>query len=113
MDALLGASALGDIGRYFPDSDPRYKGISSMILLRHVAELLVRHRFRVGNIDSTLVLDAPRIAPYVENMRGNIAGVLNIPASRVSVKATSQEGLGFVGAGEGIIAYAVALLFGE
>jgi 2-C-methyl-D-erythritol 2,4-cyclodiphosphate synthase len=113
MDALLGASALGDIGKHFPNTDPRYKDSSSLLLLRQVGELLARHRFRIGNIDSTVVLDAPKIAPHVENMRANMAEVLHIPVSKISVKATTQEGLGFVGAGQGIIAYAVAVLFEE
>jgi 2-C-methyl-D-erythritol 2,4-cyclodiphosphate synthase len=113
MDALLGAGTLGDLGKHFPDTDPRYRGISSMLLLKHVGELLVRHRFRVGNVDSTVVLESPRIAPFADAMRENIAGVLDIPISRVSIKATSQEGLGFVGSGAGVAAFAVAVLYGD
>ncbi len=111
MDALLGAVGLGDIGRHFPNTDPRFQGNSSLILLGHVAELLTKHRFRVGNIDSTLVLEEPKIAPFVEDMRKNIATVLKIDPSCVSVKATTQEGMGAIGAGEGVAAHAVALLF--
>ena len=110
MDALLGAAALGDIGKHFPNTDPRFHGNSSLILLGHVAELLTRHRFEVGNIDSTLVLEEPRIAPFVEDMRKNISTVLKIGPERVSVKATTQERLGAIGAGEGVAAHAVALL---
>ena len=110
MDALLGAAALGDIGRHFPNTDPRFKDNSSLVLLGHVAELLTRHRFRVGNIDSTLVLEEPRIAPFVDEMRRNIATVLKVDISCVSVKATTQEGMGEIGAGEGVAAHAIALL---
>jgi 2-C-methyl-D-erythritol 2,4-cyclodiphosphate synthase len=110
MDALLGASGLGDIGKHFPDTDPRYKGISSLLLLRHVGELLVQHRFTIVNIDSTVVLEHPRIAPHIPAMQSAIAGVLGISPGQISVKATSQEGLGFVGSGEGAAAHAVACL---
>jgi 2-C-methyl-D-erythritol 2,4-cyclodiphosphate synthase len=111
MDALLGAAGLGDIGRHFPNTDPRFKDNASMILLGHVAELVTRHRYRVGNIDSTLVLEEPKIAPFVDEMRKNIATVLKIDPSAVSVKATTQERIGAIGAGEGVAAHAVALLF--
>jgi 2-C-methyl-D-erythritol 2,4-cyclodiphosphate synthase len=111
MDALLGAAALGDIGRHFPNTDPRFQGNSSLVLLAHVAELLAKHRYKVGNIDSTLVLEEPTIAPFVDDMRKNIATALNIDSSSVSVKATTQERLGSIGAGEGVAAHAVALLF--
>jgi 2-C-methyl-D-erythritol 2,4-cyclodiphosphate synthase len=109
-DALLGAAALGDIGKHFPNTDPRFKGISSLILLRHVADLLAGHRFAVGNIDATVVLESPKIAPYVDLMRQNIADALRIPLQQVSVKATTHESLGFVGAGDGAAAHAVALI---
>ena len=109
-DALLGAAALGDIGRHFPNTDPRYKGISSLILLGHVADLIRKHRFAVVNADITLLLEAPKIAPHVEQMRGAIASALDITPEQVSVKATTGEGMGFVGTGEGAAAYAAVLL---
>lgn len=109
-DALLGAAALGDIGKHFPNTDPRFKGISSLTLLRHVADLLAGHLFAVGNIDATVVLESPQIAPYVDLMRQNIAEALRIPVGQVSVKATTHESLGFIGAGDGAAAHAVALI---
>jgi len=109
-DALLGAAALGDIGRHFPSTDPRYKGISSLILLGHVADLIRKHRFAIVNADITLLLEEPRIAPHVERMRGVIARALDIAPDQVSVKATTGEGMGFVGTGEGAAAYAAVLL---
>ena len=109
-DALLGAAALGDIGRHFPNTDPRYRGISSLILLRHVGDLLAQHRCTVVNIDATVVLEAPKIAPYADLMRQNIADALKIAIERISIKATTHEGLGFVGGGDGAVAHAVALL---
>jgi 2-C-methyl-D-erythritol 2,4-cyclodiphosphate synthase len=109
-DALLGAAALGDIGTHFPDTDPRFKGISSIILLRQVADLLAGHLFAVGNIDATVVLESPHIAPYVEQMRQNIAEALRVPIQQISVKATTHESLGFIGAGDGAAAHAVALI---
>lgn len=109
-DALLGAAALGDIGRHFPDSDPKYKGIDSRELLRHVAALVGERGFRVANIDGTIIAEAPRMAPHVAKMVANIASDLGIDASRVNVKATTTEGLGFTGRGEGIAANAVCLL---
>ncbi|MCM8901530.1 2-C-methyl-D-erythritol 2,4-cyclodiphosphate synthase [Caldicoprobacter algeriensis] len=110
MDALLGAAAMGDIGKLFPDTDERYRGISSLVLLRSVGELIAQRSYRIENIDSVVVAQRPRIAPYIEQMRENIARELNIQPDRVSVKATTTEGLGFIGAGDGIAAYAVALL---
>ena len=107
-DALLGAAALGDIGKHFPDTDPRYRGISSLLLLQHVADLLTQHRFAVVNIDATVVLERPKIAPYVDAMREHIGRVLKIPVEQVSIKATTQEGLGFIGEGRGAAAYAVS-----
>ena len=110
MDALLGAAALGDIGKLFPDSDPRYRGIDSRKLLRRVAVLLEREGYAVGNVDMTLVAQRPKVAPYIEAMRANIAADLGASITRVSVKATTEEGLGFTGSGEGMAAHAVALL---
>ncbi len=109
-DSLLGAAALGDIGKHFPNTDPRYKGISSVILLKHVADLLVQHRFSVVNIDATVVMEKPKIAPYVELMRQNIADALKISMQQISIKATTHEGLGFVGTEQGAAAHAVAMI---
>lgn len=109
-DALLGAAALGDIGKHFPDSDPAYKGISSMILLEKVGELLERKGFLIENIDATIIAQAPKMRPYIDAMRENIANVLGLDVEHVNVKATTEEGLGFTGAGEGISAQAVCLL---
>ncbi len=106
-DALLGAAALGDIGKHFPDTDPRYKGIASLLLLKHVSDLLIQHRLSVVNVDATVVLERPKIAHYVDSMRENIGGVLKIPIAQVSIKATTHEGLGFIGEGRGAVAYAV------
>lgn len=110
MDALLGAAALGDIGHLFPDSDERYKGADSRALLREVKAVLDRNGFSVGNVDMTLVAQRPKIAPYLEQMRRNIAADLNVPVDAVSVKATTEEGLGFTGDGSGMSAYASALI---
>lgn len=110
MDALLGAAALGDIGRHFPDTDPACKGISSMKLLAHVAALLEKNLFLVENIDATIIAQAPKMQPHIEQMRENIAGALGIELSQVNVKATTEEGLGFTGSGDGISAQAVCLL---
>lgn len=109
-DALLGAAALGDIGKHFPDTDERYKGINSLKLLNHVLELLLKNGFTVGNVDSTLVLEKPKIASYVDTMRKNIATALRISVDAVSVKATTNEKLGSIGAGEGAAAYAVTII---
>lgn len=110
MDALLGAAALGDIGLHFPDSDPAYKGISSLKLLEKVGEMLAEHGFLVENIDSTIIAQAPKMRPYINDMRENIARSLGLDAEHVNVKATTEEGLGFTGSGEGIAAQAVCLL---
>lgn len=110
MDALLGAAALGDIGRHFPDSDPAYKGISSVKLLEQVAALLSENLFFVENIDATIIAQAPKMRPHIDRMRENIAKALGIEVSQVNVKATTEEGLGFSGRGEGISAQAVCLL---
>lgn len=110
MDALLGAAALGDIGKHFPDSNPEFKGISSVILLKKVGNLLEGKGFLVENIDATIVAQAPKLRPYIDTMRENIAEALEMDISCVSVKATTEEGLGFTGAGEGIVAQAVCML---
>lgn len=110
MDALLGAAALGDIGKHFPDTDPAYKGISSMNLLERVGRLLEEHLFLIENIDATIIAQAPKMRPYIDTMRQNIAGALQIEVSQVNVKATTEEGLGFTGNGEGISAQAICML---
>lgn len=107
-DALLGAVALGDIGKHFPDSDPRFKDISSLVLLKHVRTLLDQEHVGIGNIDTTVVLQQPKISPYIGRMRENIAASLGIRLDQISIKATTSEQLGFVGLGEGATAYAVA-----
>ena len=110
MDALLGAAALGDIGKHFPDSNEKYKGISSLELLREVKKLLDEELFIVENIDATIIAQRPKMAPYLQEMRANIAEILQIDISQVNVKATTEEGLGFTGSGEGIASQAVCLL---
>ena len=109
-DALLGAAALGDIGLHFPDSDPAYKGADSLQLLARVGELLREHFFLISNVDATVIAQAPKMRPHIDAMRNNIAAALQIDVSQVSVKATTEEGLGFTGSGEGIAAQAVALI---
>lgn len=109
-DALLGAASLGDIGTHFPNTDDAYKDIPSLTLLRQVGELIKHANFRVVNIDSIVVLQQPKIAPYVQQMRANIADALQLDVGQISVKATTTEGLGFTGISEGIAAYAIALL---
>lgn len=113
MDALLGAAAMGDIGKHFPDTEEAYRGISSIALLEHVAGLLKENGYSVGNIDSVIVAQRPKMAPHIENMRKNIARALSIELSQISVKATTEEGLGFTGAGEGISSHAVCILANE
>ena len=110
MDALLGAAALGDIGKHFPDTDPKYKGISSVILLEHVGELLNQNLFFIENIDATIIAQAPKMRPHIDTMRANIAKALRIDISQINVKATTEEGLGFTGNGEGISSQAICLL---
>ena len=110
MDALLGAAALGDIGKHFPDTDDRYKGISSIKLLHHVGELLRENDFKIGNIDATIICQKPKLAPFRDEMVKNVAKALNIEESRVCIKATTEEGLGFTGEGLGISSQAIALL---
>ena len=109
-DALLGAAALGDIGKHFPDTDPAYKGISSLILLRKVGELLEEKGFLIENIDATIIAQAPKMRPYIDTMRENIAQALGIMVEQVNVKATTEEGLGFTGSGEGISSQAICML---
>ncbi len=110
MDALLGAAALGDIGQHFPDSDERYKGISSIALLKEVGKILQENGYMIENIDSTVIAQRPKLLPYRPQMAENIAAALGIEKEQVSVKATTEEGLGFTGTGEGISAQAIALL---
>lgn len=109
-DALLGAAALGDVGRRFPDSDPKYKGISSVLLLIEVGKLLATMQCNINNIDATIIAQKPRLAPYIEQMRRNIASALGMGIGAVSIKATTEEGLGFSGREEGIAATAVAVI---
>ncbi len=110
MDALLGAAALGDIGKHFPDTDLQYKGASSMKLLEHVGKLIEDKLYVIENIDATIIAQRPKMAPYIEEMRRNIASALHLEADQINVKATTEEGLGFTGTGEGISAQAVACL---
>lgn len=109
-DALLGAAALGDIGAHFPDTDPKYSGIDSMLLLSETARLIVSAGYSVLNIDATVIAQKPKMAPFIEEMRANIAKVLSVDINQVNVKATTEEGLGFTGEGLGIAAHAVCLL---
>ena len=110
MDALLGAAALGDIGKLFPDTDPAYKGADSIALLQEVGRVLARAGWAAGNIDATLLAQRPKLAPYIDEMRGNIADACRVDIAQVSVKATTEEGLGFTGTGAGMAAHAVALI---
>lgn len=110
MDALLGAAALGDIGKHFPDTDPEYEGASSVKLLERVGELLLENRFLIENIDATIIAQAPKMRPHIDAMRENIAKALGIEVSQVNVKATTEEGLGFTGSGEGISSQAICML---
>lgn len=110
IDSLLGAAALGDIGTHFPDSSPAYKGIDSTVLCRRTLELLKADGYKVVNIDATVIAQAPRLSPYIPQMRAGIAALLEIDPSAVSIKATTEEGLGFTGDGSGIAAHAVCLI---
>lgn len=110
MDALLGAAALGDIGKHFPDTDPAYEGASSIELLKKVGELLEQAGFAVGNIDATIIAQKPKMLPHILAMKKNIADALAIEESQINVKATTEEGLGFTGSGEGISSQAICLL---
>ena len=112
MDALLGAAALGDIGKHFPDTDPQYKGISSVELLKHVAKLLDENNYVIENIDATVIAQRPKLRPYMEEMTKNIAGALGIEENRLNLKATTEEGLGFTGTGEGMASQAICSLVG-
>ncbi|MBE5958329.1 MAG: 2-C-methyl-D-erythritol 2,4-cyclodiphosphate synthase [Lachnospiraceae bacterium] len=110
MDALLGAAALGDIGKLFPDTDPQYKGISSIKLLQYVGEVIKNNNYEIGNIDATIIAQRPKIAPYREEMVKNVAMALGIGEDKVGIKATTEEGLGFTGEEKGISSQAIALL---
>ena len=110
MDALLGAAALGDIGTHFPDTDERYRGISSVRLLAYVDQLLEENGYSVGNIDATIIAQRPKMAPYIQKIRENIANTLGLELNQVNIKATTEEGLGFTGSGDGISAQSVCIL---
>ena len=110
MDALLGAAALGDIGTHFPDTDERYRGISSVRLLAYVDQLLEENGYSVGNIDATIIAQRPKMAPYIQKIRENIANTLGLELNQVNIKATTEEGLGFTGSGEGISSQAICLV---
>ena len=110
MDSLLGASALGDIGKHFPDTDEKFKGISSMKLLEEVGKLLLSNGYSINNIDSSIIAQKPKMAPFIQQMRENIANALNIDLMQINVKATTEEGLGFTGNGEGISSQSICLL---
>ena len=112
-DALLGAAALGDIGRHFPDTAAEYEGADSLVLLGRVREIIAAKGWRVGNVDATVIAQRPKLAPYIDEMRKNIASALGVDVSRVSVKATTEEKLGFTGEGLGVSAQAAALIFTE
>ena len=111
MYSLLGASALGDIGKHFPDTDPKYKGISSIALLKEVGKLLYENGYKISNIDSTIIAQKPKMAPHIQLMRKNIANALNIDIDQINVKATTEEGLGFTGEGLGISSQSICLLY--
>ena len=111
MDALLGAAALGDIGKHFPDTDPAYKGISSILLLEHVTKLLKEHHYEIGNIDATIIAQKPKMAPHIPQMKENIAKALHMEPDCLNIKATTEEKLGFTGREEGIASQAVCLLY--
>ena len=111
MDSLLGASALGDIGKHFPDTDPKYKGLSSIALLKEVGKLLYENGYKISNIDSTIIAQKPKMAPHIQLMRKNIANALNIDIDQINVKATTEEGLGFTGEELGISSQSICLLY--
>ena len=113
IDALLGAAALGDIGRYFPPGDPQYKGISSLVLLKIIRDELTKQGWQIANVDATIVLEMPRLSGFIDRIRQQLSQMMGIDISRVSVKATTSEHLGFAGRGEGIAVYAVALIEGS
>lgn len=113
MDALLGAAALGDIGTHFPDKDPAYRGADSLVLLKKVGDLLKENAYNIGNIDATIIAQHPKLATFLPKMRKRIADTLDISIEQVSIKATTEEGLGFTGIGEGIAAQAICLIFSD
>lgn len=113
MDSLLGAAALGDIGKHFPDTDPRYKGISSISLLKEVGKLIYEKGYEISNIDATIIAQKPKMSPYISDMRENIANALNIDKDQINVKATTEEGLGFTGEGKGISSQSICLLYSK
>jgi 2-C-methyl-D-erythritol 2,4-cyclodiphosphate synthase len=110
MDALLGAASLGDIGKHFPDTDPKYKDISSIVLLKHVGSLINEKKYLIENIDATIIAQRPKMAPYIPSMVKNIASALDLPIDKINIKATTEEGLGFTGRQEGISSNAICLL---
>ena len=110
IESIIGAMGLGDIGKHFPDTDPQYKGISSMLLLQHTYDMMKQNGYTIGNIDSLILCEEPKMAPHIPEMRENIAKALGIEISQLNIKATTEEGLGFTGRGEGIAAQAVCLL---
>lgn len=110
MDSLLGAAALGDIGKHFPDTDPKYKGANSIKLLEFVGELIYKNNYKISNIDATIIAQKPKMAPHIATMRENIAKALNININQINVKATTEEGLGFTGSGKGISSQSICLL---
>ena len=110
MDALLGAAALGDIGKHFPDTDPAYKGADSLKLLEHVGKILDEHLYMIENIDATIIAQRPKMAPHIQTMRENVAHVLGIDVEQINIKATTEEGLGFTGNGEGISSQAICAI---
>lgn len=109
-DALLGAAALGDLGKHFPDTEPAYANFSSLLLLREINNLLLKNQWRIVNIDSTIIIEKPKMAPHIETMRKNIAACLQIEVGAISVKATTSEGMSFIGKGEGVAVQAIALI---
>ena len=111
MDAILGAAALGDIGKHFPDTDDRYKGISSLKLLTNVANIIKDIGYKISNIDATIIAQSPKLSPYIDDMRKCISDILNIDIGDINIKATTEEGMGYTGRGEGISAHAVVLLY--
>lgn len=110
MEAMIGAMGAGDLGKHFPDTDPKYAGISSVLLLEHTYELMIRNGYQIGNVDSLVMIERPKLAPYISKMRETIARALHCDISQVNVKATRGEGLGFIGREEGVMAQAVVLL---
>ncbi|MPQ44172.1 2-C-methyl-D-erythritol 2,4-cyclodiphosphate synthase [Clostridium tarantellae] len=111
MDSLLGAASLGDIGKHFPDTDIKFKGASSMKLLEHVGQLISEKYYKISNIDATIIAQKPKMSPYIDAMRKNISNTLNISIDQVNVKATTEEGLGFTGSGDGISSQSICLLY--